>query len=562
MITRRDFWTAGMATAAVLGTGSLRHVAASARLAQEDLLKFEPRGQVTLLHLTDLHAQLVPVHFREPSSNIGTGDLRGRPPHITGQEFLKAFAIPPKSALAYGLTSEDYVELARTYGRMGGLDRIATLIKAIRAERGEDRVLLLDGGDSWQGSWTALQSQGQDMAEAMALLRPDAMTGHWEFTYGAQRMKALADAQAFPFLAQNIADSGFGDPVFQPSKIFERGGLRIAVIGQAFAYTPIANPRWLVPDWTFGLHEETMQKHVDAARQGGADVVALLSHNGFDVDRKMAMRVKGLDVVLSGHTHDALPEVTQVGKTLIIASGSNGKFISRLDLDVQGREIKGFSYKLIPVFADAIAPDAEMAALVAKVRVPHAANLARVLGQSGGLLYRRDSISGSLDDLICDAMLSERDAEIALSPGIRWGTTVLPGQNITFEDVTNATAVTYPANYRVAMPGAQIKAVLEDVADNIFNPDPYLQSGGDMVRTGGLGFAVDVGKPAGRRIGDMVLLRSGQPIDAGQSYVVTGWASVNEGVEGPPIWETVERHLAAHGIVEGKLRMNVRVSGI
>ena len=561
MITRRDFWTAAMATAALLGTPSLRHVAASARLTQDDLLKFEPRGQVTLLHLTDLHAQLVPVHFREPSSNIGTGDLRGLPPHITGQDFLKAFAIAPKSALAYGLTCEDYVELARSYGRMGGLDRIATLIKAIRAGRGGDRVLLLDGGDSWQGSWTALQSQGQDMADAMALLRPDAMTGHWEFTFGALRMKALADAQAFPFLAQNIADSGFGDSVFQPSKIFERGGLKIAVIGQAFPYTPVANPRWLVPDWSFGLHEDTMQQQVDVARSGGADLVVLLSHNGFDVDRKMAMRIKGLDVVLSGHTHDALPEATQVGKTLVIASGSNGKFVSRLDLDVQGREIKGFSYKLMPVFADAIAPDAEMAALVAKVRAPHAASLARVLGQSGGLLYRRDSIAGSLDDMICDAMLAERDAEIALSPGMRWGTTILPGQNITFEDVTNATAVTYPANYRTEMSGAQIKAVLEDVADNIFNPDPYLQSGGDMVRTGGLGFTLDVGKPAGHRIGDMVLLRTGKPIDADRTYIVTGWASVGENVEGPPIWETVERHLALHPVVEIKPGMHVQVRG-
>ena len=562
MITRRDFWTAAMATAALLGKPSLRHVAASARMSQDDLLKFEPRGQVTLLHLTDLHAQLVPLHFREPSSNIGVGDLRGLPPHITGQEFLKTFAIAPKSALAYGLTSEDYVELARSYGRMGGLDRIATLIKAIRAERGGDRVLLLDGGDSWQGSWTALQSQGQDMADAMALLKPDAMTGHWEFTFGAQRMQALADAQAFPFLAQNIADSGFGDSVFQPSKIFERGGLRIAVIGQAFPYTPVANPRWLVPDWTFGLHEDSMQQHVDAARSGGADLVVLLSHNGFDVDRKMASRVRGLDVVLSGHTHDALPEATTIGKTLIIASGSNGKFISRLDLDVQGREIKGFSYKLIPVFADAIAPDAEMSAWVAKLRAPHAANLARVLGHSGGLLYRRDSMAGSLDDMICDAMLSQRDAEIALSPGLRWGTTILPGQEITFEDVTNATAVTYPANYRMDMTGAQIKAVLEDVADNIFNPDPYLQSGGDMVRTGGLGFAIDVGKPAGHRIGEMVHLRSGKPIDAARSYVVTSWASVREGVEGPPIWQTVERHLEAHRVVEVKPGMNVRVSGI
>ena len=561
MITRRDFWTASMATAALLGTGSLRHVAAQGRLSQDELLRFEARGQVTILHLTDLHAQLLPVHFREASTNIGVGEMRGLLPHLTGPEFLKTFAIPPKSALAYGLTSADYVELARYYGRMGGLDRIVTLIKAIRAER-SDRVLLLDGGDSWHGSWGALQTRGQDMADAMALLQPDAMTGHWEFTLGAARLKQLADAQSFPLLAQNIHDAEFGDRVFAASRVFERGGIRIAVIGQAFAYTPIANPRWLVPDWTFGLREAEMQVEVDILRAGGADVVVLLSHNGLDVDRKMVSRVRGIDVVLSGHTHDALPEVTRVGKTLILASGSNGKFVSRLDLDVQGKEIRGFSYRLIPVFADAIVPDAEMAALVARVRAPFAADLGRVLGHSGGLLYRRDSIAGSLDDMICDAMLAERDAEIALSPGMRWGTTILPGQAITFEDVTNATAVTYPANYRLEMTGAQIKAILEDVADNIFNPDPYLQSGGDMVRTGGLAFAIDVGKPAGGRIGDMVLLRSGQPIEASRTYAVTGWASVSEGIEGPPIWETVERHLAGHRVVEGKPGVNVRVKGM
>jgi sulfur-oxidizing protein SoxB len=563
MISRREFWQAALAASALVGgaPGQLGRAAAQGRLSQADLLRFEAVGNVTLVHVTDIHAQLVPLHFREPSLNIGVGEAKGAVPHLSGKAYLEKFGLPAKSPEAHALTDQDFVELARAYGRMGGLDRIATVVKAIRAER-PGRTLLLDGGDTWTNSWTSLQTKGQDMVDAMNLLAPDAMTGHWEFTLGQARVKEIADKLPFPFLAQNIRDTEFEDPVFPAHKTFERGGVKIAVIGQAYPFTPIANPRWMMPKWTFGIRDEDMQKQVDEARAQGADLIVVLSHNGFDIDRKMARTVKGIDVMLTAHTHDALPEAVKVDRTLLVASGSHGKFVSRLDLDVRGREIKGFRFRLIPIFADAIKPDAEMAAVIAKHRAPYASDLTRTLGRTETLLYRRGNFAGTLDDLFCEAMLAGRDAEIALSPAFRWGTSLLPGQPITFEDVTNACALTYPACYRVRMTGARLREVLEDVADNIFNPDPYYQQGGDMVRTGGLGFTIDVAAASGRRISDLTLLRTGKPLEASREYVVAGWASVNEGTEGPPIWDVVASYIAARRSIEARPSAAVKVVGV
>lgn len=562
MISRRDFATAAASAAALLAgsAGRLAHVAAQARLSQADLLRFEPLGNVTLLHVTDIHGQLMPIHFREPSINIGVGEAKGKVPHLTGADVRAAFKLPAKSPDAFALSHEDFAELAKTYGRMGGIDRLATLIKAVRAERG-DKVLLLDGGDTWTNSWTSLRTEGADMVEVMNLLKPDAITGHWEFTLGEARVRTIIDNLPFAFLAQNIRDAEFEDRVFPAQKTFEAGGVKIAVIGQAFPFTPIANPRWMIPNWTFGIREDGMQKEVDAARAAGADLVVVLSHNGFDVDRKMVSRLKGIDVILTGHTHDAVPEVTQIGRTLLIASGCHGKFLSRLDLDVRGKEIKGFRYRLIPVFADAITPDAEIAAAIANVRKPYEGELKRVLATSDTLLYRRGSFNGTLDDVICDAILKRRDAEIALSPGVRWGTSILPGQAITFEDVTNATAMSYPACYRTGMSGARLKEILEDVADNIFNPDPYFQQGGDMVRTGGLAYAIDVSRPIGNRISQMTMMATGAAIEPAKEYVVAGWAAVNEGVEGPPIWDVVAGHLADKKSIAVTPADSVKISG-
>ena len=561
MITRREMLQVGAATAALtVGGGGLTRAFAQQRLTQNELLKFDALGNVTLLHVADIHGQLMPVYFREPSTNLGVGEAKGKPPHVSGRAFLNRFGISEKTAAAYAMSSEDFAALAKSYGKIGGLDRLATVVKRVRAERG-DKVLLLDGGDTWQGSLGANASKGQDMVDCMALLRPDAMTGHWEFTYGEARVNELIKGLGFPFLAQNIRDTEWNEPAFEPMKMFERGGVKIAVLGQAFPYTPVANPRWLMPKWSFGIREEDMRANVEKARKGGAQLVVLLSHNGFDVDRKLATRVSGIDVILTGHTHDALPEAVQVGKTLLIASGSHGKFVSRLDLDVQGGEVKGFRYKLIPLFADAIAADPDMKAAITKARAPYARELSRVVGRADSLLYRRGNFNGTFDDLICAALLKERDAAIVLSPGFRWGTSVLPGAAITMEDIHNATAITYPQVYRQPMTGARLKEILEDVADNLFNPDPYYQQGGDMVRCGGLGYAIDIGQPMGRRISDMTHLKTGKPIEPAREYTVAGWASVNEGTEGPPVWDLVERFVASEKTVRIAPNSSVKVSG-
>ena len=564
MISRRDFLQATAAASAIVaasGLGPLGRVAAQQKLTQADILKFDPLGTVTILHVTDIHAQLVPLYFREPSINLGVGEVKAQPPHLTDQAFRSYYKIANGSADAYALTADDFTSLAKTYGRMGGLDRIATLVAAVRAERGADKVLLLDGGDTWQGSWSALQTKGQDMVDVMSALRTDAMTAHWEFTLGAERVKEIADKASFAFLAQNVRDSEWQEPVFEARKTFERGGAKIAVIGQALPRTAVANPRWMFPKWEFGIREDELQKQVDQSRAEGADVVVLLSHNGFDVDRKLASRVKGIDVILTSHTHDALPELVKVGNTVLAASGSHGKFVSRLDLAVKDKRVTDIRFKLMPVFSDVIAPDPAMKAMVEKIRAPYAAELATVIGRTDSLLYRRGNFNGTFDDLICDAMLTQRDAEISLSPGFRWGGTLLPGDAITWEAITNATAMTYPACYRQQMTGEQLKLILEDVADNIFHPDPYFQGGGDMVRIGGMGYAIDVAKPAGDRISNLTHLKTGQPIDAKKSYVVAGWASVNEGTQGPPIWDVLRSHVGAQKTIQLKQNTAVRVSG-
>ena len=562
MISRREFLQASVAASAlygVSGVGNWARLAAQQALTQDQLLQFEAFGNVTLIHVTDIHAQLKPIWFREPEINIGVGDVVGIPPHITGMDFIKEFNLTPGSPEAYALTYEDFVALGKTYGKMGGMDRVATVVKSIRADRPE--AIILDGGDTWQGSMTSLLTNGQDMVNVMNKLGVEAMTSHWEWTLGTERVKEIVESLPFPFLGQNIFDKEWDEPAFDPYTWFERGGAKIAVIGQAFPYMPIANPGWMFPEYSFGIRDERMQEMVDEVRAAGADLVVVLSHNGFDVDRKMAGRVQGIDVILTGHTHDAIPEPVLVGQTILIASGSHGKFVSRVDLDVRDGKMMGFRHKLIPIFADVITPDAEMATLIDAERAPYKDQLEEVIGKTDSLLYRRGNFNGTWDDLICDAMLSERDAEIAMSPGVRWGASVMRGDNITREDIHNATSMTYPACYRTEMTGEFLNVVLEDVADNLFNIDPYYQQGGDMVRVGGLGYAIDVSKPIGSRISNMTHLKSGDPIDPARTYVVAGWASVNEGTEGPPIWDVVESHIRKIGTVKLDPNTSVTVTG-
>ncbi|QJF52344.1 thiosulfohydrolase SoxB [Roseobacter ponti] len=565
MISRRDFLQVGMAASALYGGagfGNWARLAAQQALTQDDLLAFETFGNVSLIHVTDIHAQLKPVYFREPSVNIGVGENKGEVPHVTGADFRRLYGIKDGSPSHYALSSGDFSALAKGYGRVGGLDRMATVISAIRADRPD--ALLLDGGDTWHGSYTCQQTAGQDMVNVMNALRPDAMTFHWEFTLGSDRVTEIVEGLPFAALGQNIFDAEWDEPaeLFKPYKMFERGGTKIAVIGQAFPYMPIANPGWMFPEYSFGIRDENMAAMVEEVRAAGAECVVVLSHNGFDVDKKMAGIVPGIDVILSGHTHDALPEPVVIGDTIILPSGSNGKFVTRLDLDIRDGRMMGYRSKLIPVFSDVIEPDAGITALIDEQRAPYEAEMSEVIGKTDSLLYRRGNFNGSWDDLICDALLSERDAEIALSPGVRWGPSLIPGQEITREDIWNVTSMSYGEAYRSEMTGEFLKVILEDVADNIFNPDPYYQQGGDMVRTGGLGYSIDVSRPQGERISNMTLLSTGEAIDPQRAYVVSGWASVNEDTEGPQIWDVVESHIRKLGTVVVGPNNSVEVTGI
>ncbi|WP_164661949.1 thiosulfohydrolase SoxB [Tropicibacter sp. Alg240-R139] len=565
MISRRDFLQVGMAASAIVGAsgfGNWARLAAQQRLTQDQLLEFDTFGNVSLIHITDIHAQLKPIYFREPSVNLGVGGNKGAVPHVTGADFRKLYGIADGSPSHYALSSGDFSALADMYGRVGGLDRVSTVVKAIRADRPD--AILLDGGDTWHGSYTCYHTQGQDMVNVMNALNPDAMTFHWEFTLGSDRVNELVESLPFAALGQNIFDAEWDEPtdLFPPYKIFERGGSKIAVIGQAFPYMPIANPGWMFPEYSFGIRDENMAAMVAEVRSKGADCVVVLSHNGFDVDKQMASVVPGIDVILSGHTHDALPEPAVVRNTIIVPSGSNGKFVSRVDLDVRDGRMMGYRHKLIPIFSDVITPDADMTALIDEQRAPYLDQMTEVIGQTDSLLYRRGNFNGTWDDLICDALLSEREAEIALSPGVRWGPSLVPGQDITREHIWSVTSMSYGEAYRTEMTGEFLKVVLEDVADNIFNPDPYYQQGGDMVRTGGLGYRVDVGQPQGSRISNMTLLKTGEPIDPARSYVVAGWASVNEGTEGPKIWDVVENHVRKLGTVRVEDNNSVEVIGV
>ncbi|WP_375267103.1 thiosulfohydrolase SoxB [Planktotalea sp.] len=565
MINRRDFLQVSMAASALVGAsgfGNWARLGAQQSLSQDQLLEFETFGNVSLIHVTDIHGQLKPIHFREPSINIGVGGNKGVVPHITGADFRKAYGIADGSPSHYALSSGDFSALAQAYGRVGGLDRVATVINAIRADRPD--AILLDGGDTWHGSYTCHKTAGQDMVNVMNALKPDAMTFHWEFTLGSERVNEIVEGLPFAALGQNIFDAEWDEPaeMFKPYQMFERGGTKIAVIGQAFPYMPIANPGWMFPEYSFGIRDENMNAMVQEVRAAGAECVVVLSHNGFDVDKKMASVVPGIDVILSGHTHDALPEPVVVGETIILPSGSNGKFVSRVDLDIRDGRMMGYRTKLIPIFSDVIEPDKEVAALIDEQRAPYEAEMSEVIGKTDSLLYRRGNFNGTWDDVICDALLSERDAEIALSPGVRWGPSMVPGQDITREDIFGVTSMSYGEAYRTEMTGEFLQVILEDVADNIFNPDPYYQQGGDMVRTGGLGYRIDVSKPQGERISNMTLLSTGELIDPARSYVVAGWASVNEVTEGPQIWDVVESHIAKLGTVTVEENNSVEVVGV
>jgi len=551
-LSKREFLQV-LSAASVAGMGLARWEQADAARAEAGLYDLPPLGsgpgQVSFLHITDSHARLKPIYFREPSVNLGIGAMRGEWPHLVGERLLKKAGIERDTAMAHAFTFIDFERAARRYGKVGGFAHLATLVKHLKAER--PGALLLDGGDTWQGSATALWTSGQDMVDATKLLGVDIMTGHWEFTYGMERVREIVDKELkgkVEFIAQNIKTNDFGDPVFAPYVMREMNGVPVAIVGQAFPYTPIANPRYMVADWEFGIQEPNMQKVVDEARAKGAQVVVLLSHNGMDVDLKLAGRVRGIDAIFGGHTHDGVPVAVQVanagGTTLVTNAGSNGKFLGVMDFEVKGGKVANHRYRLLPVFSNMLKPDPAMDALIAKVRAPYEARLAEKLAVTDGLLYRRGNFNGSWDQLLCDALMEVQGAQIAFSPGFRWGTSLLPGDAITRELLMDQVAITYPYATVNPMSGEAIKTILEDVADNLFNPDPYYQQGGDMVRVGGLEYSITPGERMGSRIADMRL--AGKPVEAGKTYTVAGWAPVSEEARqagGKPVWDVVETWL-------------------
>lgn len=563
--SRREFMQV-LAVASATGMAlNHRDVLAAAPGAGERLYDVPTFGNVSFLHFTDCHAQLTPIYFREPNVNLGVAEAVGRAPHIVGEKLLKQFNIKPGTAQAHAFSYLNFSQAAKTYGKVGGFAHMATLVKQLKASR--PHALLLDGGDTWQGSATSLWTNGQDMVDACKLLGVNMMTSHWEHTFGAKRVQEIVEKDLkgnMEFLAQNIKTTDFEDMVFKPYAMREMNGVQVAVIGQAFPYTPIANPRYMVPDWTFGIQDEHMQKMVDEARSKGAQVVVVLSHNGMDVDIKMAARVRGIDAILGGHTHDGMPAPTIVknggGQTLVTNAGSNSKFLGVLDFDVRAGKVQDFRYKLLPVFSNLLPADATMQAHIDKVRAPYQAKLEEKLAVTEDLLYRRGNFNGSWDQLICDALMQNKGADIAFSPGVRWGTSLLPGDTITYERMMDQMALTYPATTLNEFSGEQIKTILEDVADNIFNPDPYYQQGGDMVRVGGLQYTVSPTAAMGQRINNMTL--KGKPIDANKTYKVAGWASVQEGAKGEPIWDVVSGYLRDKKVIKG-VRINTpRIVGM
>jgi S-sulfosulfanyl-L-cysteine sulfohydrolase len=570
-IRRREFLK--VAGAAAL-SGALPRLARSAdTVSVYDLERF---GNARILHMTDSHAQLRPVFFREPSVNLGIGAMAGKPPHLVGRAFLDRFGIRPDSADAYAFTSVEFEKGAGRFGKLGGFAHLKTLIDRLRGDAGSGRALLLDGGDLWQGSGLANAMQGADMVEAANLLGIEAMTGHWEFTYGEKALRDNLARFKGEFLAQNVfltEEAAFNDAkafdpasgrVFKPSLIKEIGGYRVAVIGQAFPYVPIAHPKRFTPDWKFGVRDDELQKLVDGLRgKDKVDAVILLSHNGMDVDLKLAGRVTGIDVILGGHTHDAVPQPIAItnpgGVTLVTNAGSNGKFLGVLDLELAKGKVADVRYRLLPVFSELLKPDAAMQALIDKMRTTLAADWSDKIATADRLLYRRGNFSGTMDQLICDALRGGLDAEIALSPGFRWGTTALAGQPLTMEDVFAQTAITYPATYVQSMTGGQIKDILEDVCDNLFNTDPYYQQGGDMVRVGGLSYTCTPAESVGKRISDLKL-DSGRKLDAAKRYKVAGWASVNE-QNGAPVWDVIAKHLRS-GKPSNRQAPGVTIKGV
>ncbi len=526
-ISRRDF----MHIAAIFGLGVATNGYAAPRSAADislkDLYDFQAKGKVTLLHMCDLHAHIKPLYWREPSTLISAPNLVGTPGFLCGEAFAKHYGLEPSSLDAYFDTYMDFDVLAKKFGKMGGIAHIKTYLDHVRTERGNENVLFLDSGDTWQGTGVALKTGGEAIVKAQNYLGVDVMVGHWEFTYGKARVKELIGMLNAKFISQNIiGDDSFADDfeelIFKPYTIEEKGGAKIGIIGQSFPFTSTANPKEFTQGWSFGLRLDTLQKYVDELRnEHKVDCVVLLSHDGFSVDQEVARQVNGIDFILSGHTHDPSPQPITINKTVIVIAGSHGKYIGRLDVDIKDGKVKGYEYKLVPMASHMIPADPAGVKLVNELYAPFDAEFNEVLGKTKNMLYKRDTFFSTFDQLINDAILDEMKCDISFTPGYRWGTTVLAGDDILMDNVYEMCGITYPNVYTFELKGQHIASLLEDIADNVFNANPLYQQGGDMSRLGGATYDIAVANKAGKRITNLKI--GGKPIDLKKTYIVSSW---------------------------------------
>lgn len=565
-ITRRDFFhLAGVLGASTFLAGCSSSTTTSSMLPSDisasTLMDMKPVGNVSILHICDLHAHLKPLYWREPSTLISAPELVGNPGFICGKNFMNYYGVKDDSLDAYFDTYLNFDELAKKFGKMGGVAHIKTIANEVRRDRGEQNVLFLDSGDTWQGTAVALWTKGEAIVKAQNDLGIDVMVGHWEFTYGKERVAELIGKLNAKFIAQNIINNDqwsdkFEELVFEPYTIKVVGGHKIGIIGQAFPFTSTANPKHFTEGWSFGINTESLQKYVDKLRiEEKVEAVLLLSHDGFSVDQEVAKKVKGIDFILSGHTHDPAPKPIKINNTVILISGSHGKYVSRLDLDIKNGKVVDYGYKLIPVASDLIPADPKTQALVNQIYAPYEEKLSEVLGKTKHTLYKRDTFFSTYDALIGDAIKDTMDSEIAFTPGYRWGTTIPAGSAVTLDSVFDMTAITYPEVYTFELKGDRIKALLEDIADNVFNANPMYQQGGDMSRLAGIHYEIKVGAQTGNRINNIKV--NGKPLDTNKNYKISSWGGnlQNAGTnlqesKIAPVYDVTANYIRKKGLID------------
>jgi sulfur-oxidizing protein SoxB len=574
-ISRRDFLQFAGALGLLSATGTNLFAGEAAKekiknLSFSDIVDFKAKGKVSLLHICDLHAHIKPLYWREPSTLISAKNLVGTPGFICGDSFLDYYGVKEGTVDQYFDTHNDFSALAKKFGKMGGISHMKPMIDHVRKERGDKNVLLLDSGDTWQGTAVALHTKGEAIVDAQKYLGVDVMVGHWEFTYGKERVMELIEKFKGEFISQNVIDDDpfsddFEELIFPPYTIKEVGGAKIGIIGQSFPFTSTANPKKFTEGWSFALRHESLQEYINELRnEKKVDCIVVLSHDGFSVDQELAKKVTGVDFILSGHTHDPSPKPIVVNNTVILIAGSHGKYVGRLDLDIEKGKVKDYEFKLMPVASNLIPADKKGDELIEKWYKPYNNELNEVLGTTKGLLYKRDTFYSTFDALIGEAIQTEMKSDIVFTPGYRWGTTLIPGDKILKDNVYEMTAITYPEVYTFELKGDKIAKLMEDIADNVFNENPLLQQGGDMSRLTGASYSIKISGGAGKRISEFMI--GGKPIDLKKTYLVSSWGGnlQNAGKHLDekkirPVYDVVSDYIRKKKVIDIPMESNVKV---